>query len=106
MSKSLLSRMPNTCKGELPTTQISSLSIFYNPVYDGVRFSKNVSSHNEYANFYGKPIKDIIYNPENHFYIHGIKMITLEGMIDMKNRRSEQKDINDVRMALTYLSGN
>jgi glycosyltransferase involved in cell wall biosynthesis len=80
--------------------------IFYNPVYDGVRFSKNVSSHNEYANLYGKSIKDIIYSPENHFYIHGIKMITLEGMIDMKNRRSEQKDINDVRMALTYLSGN
>lgn len=61
-----------------------------------IQFNNAVSSHNQYAKYYADAPNDIIYNPNNHFYIEGLKFITPEGMIKMKLNRDEAKDKIDV----------
>jgi hypothetical protein len=63
-----------------------------------IPFNNTVSSHNQYSRYYADLPYDIIYNPDNHFYIEGLKFITPEGMIKMKSKRGEQKDYNDIEM--------
>tara|TARA_Y100000114_G_C11762636_1_gene330781 strand:- start:648 stop:3368 length:2721 start_codon:yes stop_codon:yes gene_type:complete len=70
--------------------------IFHIP--SNIRFSDNVSSHNQYAHYYSDSINDVIYHPKKHFYIEGLKFITANGMIKMKSNRSENKDIKDINM--------
>lgn len=42
---------------------------------------------------------DIIYNPRNHFYYEGIKVITLDELRKFKEKRLEDpKDINDIKL--------
>lgn len=61
-----------------------------------ISFNENVSSHNQYKHFYSDKIEDIIYNPNKHFYIEGLKFITADGMIKMKSTRGEEKDHRDI----------
>lgn len=63
---------------------------------DDVGFSENVSSHNQYERLYPVNKEQIIFNPNNHFYIEGVKFITLENMVEMKSNRGEAKDHRDI----------
>ncbi len=61
----------------------------------GLKFDNDVSSHNPYLKFYADTPGRMIFDPEKHIYVHGIKFISLEGMAQMKRKRGEEKDIQD-----------
>ena len=56
----------------------------------------DVSCHNEEMKYYQHSKKDIIFNPQNHFYYKGIKFASLDVVRDMKKFRNEEKDVVDV----------
>lgn len=58
----------------------------------------NKISHNKYSKYYDESIKNIIYNPELHFYYMGWKCLTLDGIYKMKTNRAEIKDIVDCQL--------
>lgn len=63
---------------------------------DSVSFTQNVSSHRAYERYYVDNTEEILYNPQKHIYVHGLKFISMPGMIKMKSTRAEAKDIRDV----------
>jgi glycosyltransferase involved in cell wall biosynthesis len=69
----------------------------------GLKFDNDVSSHNPYLKFYADTPERMIFDPEKHIYVHGIKFITLEGMVQMKRKRGEEKDERDNQMAKSVL---
>lgn len=71
-------------------------------LYDGDKSfniqTENISNHDSELSYYPLPKKEIIGNPINHFYYHGIKFITLDILYKMKKKRNEKpKDVNDCK---------
>jgi len=61
--------------------------------------TNNIGLHSGiWENYYNIHKKNIIYNPENHFYFNGFKFATLKVIMDMKQNRSEFKDLNDIEL--------
>jgi glycosyltransferase involved in cell wall biosynthesis len=73
------------------------------PDDSNLSFTENVGSHNSYVNYYSSSKNEIIYNHNKHFYVKGLKIITLDGSIDMKRKRGEAKDVNDSLLAARFL---
>lgn len=63
--------------------------------------SKQIDCHDkEFVKYWsGGSLDDLIYNPANHFYLHGIKFVTLDVLKTFKQKRNEKpKDINDLAL--------
>ena len=54
-----------------------------------------IECHNAESHHYRVPKNEIIYNPQNHFYFHGVKFASLSVVDDMKEYRGEEKDKRD-----------
>ena len=72
--------------------------ILYLPSATPIKFNDIVSSHNEYLEYYGDPLEEILFNPNKYFYIDGLKFLSLEGMKKMKSIRGEEKDFRDIKL--------
>ena len=60
---------------------------------------KDIDIHNgKWLSYYNVDKHDIIYNPKYHFYFNGFKFASLETIYQMKRKRGEKKDIDDVRL--------
>lgn len=51
--------------------------------------------------YYSDSIDSLIYNPTKYLYFLGIKFASLEVTLGMKQKRSEAKDINDIKLIKT-----
>tara|TARA_R100000426_G_scaffold18102_3_gene16143 strand:- start:5674 stop:8403 length:2730 start_codon:yes stop_codon:yes gene_type:complete len=71
-----------------------------------IPFTANVGSHADYIKYYVDSAEEILYNPDKHIYVHGVKFISLSGMVKMKSTREEEKDIKDVEMSKGFLAPN
>ena len=59
----------------------------------------NISPHTgKWLDYYPKSKDNIIYNPNNHFYINGYKFVSLDIIKLMKTKRSENKDLYDINL--------
>jgi hypothetical protein len=56
-----------------------------------------INSHNKEAKYYDLKIADIISDPSNFFYFDGVKFVSLNIIYNMKRKRSEVKDLIDVK---------
>lgn len=57
----------------------------------------NIDVHKgKWLSYYNENKSDIIYNPDNHFYINGYKFAKIEVIKNMKINRNELKDRNDL----------
>ena len=72
--------------------------VLHLPPTQDINFNEVVSSHNEYIDYYGDTLENIIFHPASHFYIDGVKFISPQGMIKMKSNRGEEKDHRDVNL--------
>ena len=58
-----------------------------------------ISPHDSQLCYYPYPKEEIITNPANYQYYHGLKLISLDVLYQMKHNRGEKpKDLNDCRM--------
>jgi hypothetical protein len=57
-----------------------------------------ISNHLSESGYFSDPIDEIITNPTKHFYYLGLKFASLRVVGDMKNRRNESKDQQDLRL--------
>jgi len=57
-----------------------------------------IECHNAESRHYRLPKNDIIFNPRNHFYRHGLKFASLEVVRKMKEYRDEEKDRRDISL--------
>lgn len=55
-----------------------------------------IDCHNDWSHHYRSPKNEIIYNPNLHFYVHGMKFASLEVVRAMKEHRNEEKDKRDI----------
>jgi hypothetical protein len=55
-----------------------------------------ISNHLSQSQFFTESIDEIITNPQKHFYYLGHKFATLDVVRNMKIRRSEEKDKQDI----------
>jgi hypothetical protein len=65
--------------------------------------SRQINNHKDQIKYYPKTVDDIIYNPDNHFYFDGIKFISINQLIQMKQNRNEKKDIQDIESINQFL---
>ncbi|MEZ5528805.1 MAG: hypothetical protein R3E57_02500 [Porticoccaceae bacterium] len=66
---------------------------------------KEIDCHDTANLDYKCSLDELIYNPENHFYYEGYKMISLYKLKEKKLSRSEGKDLLDVSLIEIKLSG-
>lgn len=72
--------------------------------YDGVAPDRpDIGSHNEQIGHHVTGLDDILFNPENHFYWDGMKFASLRIVREMKRKRAQPKDLEDVRRADLFL---
>ncbi|HIL25849.1 MAG TPA: glycosyltransferase family 2 protein, partial [Nitrospinaceae bacterium] len=57
-----------------------------------------IECHNAESHHYRVAKNEIIYNPRNHFYLHGMKFASAQTVRDMKIFRNEEKDGRDVSL--------
>jgi len=61
-----------------------------------------ISSHNQYLDVhYREHVDNLIVNPRNHFYCHGVKLISIDALRRMKKIRDEEKDRTDISLIQT-----
>lgn len=60
--------------------------------------AEGIECHNAESHHYQVDKDDIVYDPMNHFYAHGIKFASLSIVEDMKVYRNEEKDKRDVSL--------
>ena len=60
--------------------------------------SHQIDCHNDWVHHYRSPKNEIIYNPDLHFYFHGVKFASLDVVRAMKQFRDEEKDRRDVQL--------
>ncbi len=61
--------------------------------------AENIGIHDgKWLSYYQIHKDEIIYNPQNHFYVNGYKFATLNIIKKMKENRGEPKDINDLEL--------
>ncbi|OGN62125.1 MAG: hypothetical protein A3F09_02820 [Chlamydiae bacterium RIFCSPHIGHO2_12_FULL_49_11] len=60
--------------------------------------SYNVDSHNPHLHHHSKPLDEILFNPENHFYYQGIKFVSIDLVRKMKWDRHSEKDLVDIEL--------
>jgi FkbM family methyltransferase len=68
-------------------------------------FSQAIDNHEDNLTYYEISKDEIIYNPSNHFYLLGLKFVSLKQMLSMKKNRGEFKDYCDILLAKTFLIG-
>lgn len=61
-----------------------------------------IGNHNKESIHYGVHRDEIIYNPENHLYIDGLKFSTLLALKVLKWKRQEPKDLVDLKIILDF----
>ncbi len=64
-----------------------------------------IGSHNHEVSYHSTGIDNIIFNPDNHFYFDGIKFCSLKEIRNMKEKRGELKDNEDIYL-IDYHLGN
>ncbi|OGA55747.1 MAG: hypothetical protein A3G81_19490 [Betaproteobacteria bacterium RIFCSPLOWO2_12_FULL_65_14] len=55
-----------------------------------------ISCHNAELVHYGAALDDLVLDPRNHFYVDGVKFLSLSRIREMKAKRAEPKDAADV----------
>jgi hypothetical protein len=61
--------------------------------------SSLISPHNQYLEVhYRETIDNLIMNPRNYFYCHGVKLISIDSLARLKMNRGENKDIVDLKL--------
>ena len=69
-----------------------------------IKVSDDIQSHNSYGiGRYELNYDEIIHNPVNHFYSRGVKFVSPKIIKDMKKKRNEPKDINDINLLNSIL---
>lgn len=69
-----------------------------------IKVSDDIQSHNSYGiGRYELNYDEIIHNPVNHFYSRGVKFVSPKIIKDMKEKRNEPKDINDINLLNSIL---
>lgn len=62
-----------------------------------------MQDHNDEVHYHAKQLDDILFNPQNHFYVREIKFASLDTVKQMKLKRDEHKDRVDVRSIDSFL---
>lgn len=79
--------------------QCSDFDFLYNGPCSFDVQTETLSNHDSELKYYPFPKKEIIENPNYHFYYHGLKFITLDVLLSMKQKRHEvPKDVKDCKM--------
>lgn len=58
----------------------------------------------KWLSYYHKPIDELLFNPDNYFYVNGHKILTLDNIYDMKLNRGEPKDLKDCELIHNFLT--
>ncbi len=65
---------------------------------------KDLNEHNKlYSNICPLSVEDVLYNPKNHFYYFGHKVLALPVLIDIKRKLNRPKDHTDLRLIEAHL---
>ncbi len=83
--------------------QAADLDFLTDYVFEEKSQIEGVDDHKSQLPYYTVTLAQMLYDPANYFYFEGMKFITPQRLIEMKEKRGEAKDIRDVRMLRRYL---
>lgn len=63
----------------------------------------DIDSHENQLIYHSISIKDMLYNPQNYFYYQGMKFLSVERLMEMKQFRNEVKDVIDVKLCKEFI---
>lgn len=84
--------------------QAADLDFLTDYVFREEKLIEGVDDHRSQLPYYGITLPDMLYNPENYFYFEGMKFITPQRLIEMKENRGEAKDIRDVKRLKEFMN--
>lgn len=62
-----------------------------------------ISNHREELKYHCETVHDLIFNPVNYLYYAGVKVITLQTLLNFKTNRNTAKDRADITLISSYL---
>ena len=66
-----------------------------------------IHEHSSELQYYDKSVAELVHDPRNYMFVNGVKMISLQCVMQMKQRRNEPKDVADVeKIKLLGVGGN
>ena len=65
--------------------------------------SEEFEKHDSQLEYYSVGVRDMLYIPENYFCYNGFKFLSMEHLIEMKKKRHEKKDVDDIKLGRKYL---
>lgn len=68
-----------------------------------LNFIPNMESYEKKLRFHSITIQDMLYNPDNYFFFEGVKFLSVERLIEMKQCCNEEKDIKDVELCKKFI---
>ena len=81
----------------------NDFDILHYPIKKSFKPTNKVSSHIKYLNFYKSNLKEMIYDPFKYIYINGIKFLSIDEVERMKEKRKEQKDLDDILLIKSFI---
>ena len=66
----------------------------------------SINNHEEVLNHYGLKKAHLIYSPDNYFYFNDVKFTSFSNLYDMKLKRGETKDQNDLMLMEALIESN
>ena len=84
--------------------QAADLDFLTDYVFEEEGQIEGVDNHRNQLSYYEIALSDMLYNPENYFYFEGMKFITPQRLMEMKENRGETKDIRDVKLLKNFMN--
>jgi len=63
----------------------------------------DIDNHESQLKYHSLTVKDMLYNPQNYFYFHDTKFLSIYRLKQMKQTRNEEKDIEDVKLCNKFI---
>ena len=64
---------------------------------------KSITNHIGEVEYYGNSVSDLVFNPVNYIYYAGLKIISLQTLVQFKKNRNTVKDREDIALINDYL---
>ncbi len=69
------------------------------------KINGDFDNHQSEIKYHSSDKEDLVYSPDCHFHYHGLKFISFGALYEMKKRRGERKDINDLALMGAFIDG-
>lgn len=84
--------------------QATDLNYLTDYVFEEEGKSNRIDNRRTHLPYYNIALTDMLYNPDNYFYFEGMKFVTPQRVMKMKENRGEEGDMEDVELLRRFVN--